>query len=240
MVSIKTDAGMIRKHNEDYVDYIVSSEYELYVVADGMGGHNAGDVASKYAVESILKFIKENFYEYDNKNTLLENAIKFANTVIYTHSIKNDELFGMGTTVVALFKCENVLQIANVGDSGAYGIKDNRISKISIDHSLVQELLNGGSISEEEARKHPKKNIITRAVGTSKNVDVDIFNIRPSEYEGFLLCTDGLTNELTKEDIEKTLLEFKMNNNISGILVDMAKSKGGKDNVTVLLVGGEV
>lgn len=240
MVSIKTDTGLIRKHNEDFVDYTISDKYELYIVADGMGGHNAGDVASKLSVESIKEFVHNNYEEYDSKEEILSNAFKYANKIVYTHSISNQNTLGMGTTVVAIFKTKSLITICNVGDSAAFGIKNFKLDKITIDHSLVQELLNGGTISEEEAKKHPKKNIITRAVGTCSDVKVDTFNVNLEKYDGFLLCSDGLTNELTKEEIEETLFNTKLNNNISEVLVDMAKSKGGKDNITVLLVGGEV
>lgn len=240
MVSVKSDTGLIRKYNEDSFDYLVTDEYEIYIVADGMGGHNAGDVASKCAVNNITSFIKENYGEYQKKETILVNAIKYANKIIYKNSLENNRLQGMGTTIVALFKNNDFLQIANVGDSVAFGIKDHKLKKITIDHSLVQELINIGSITEEEGRVHPKKNIITRAVGTNINLEVDIFTIDKDSYDGFLLCTDGLTNELNKWEIEKILSESQLNTNVSETLIDMAKKKGGKDNITVLIVGGEV
>lgn len=240
MVSLYSDKGIIRKYNEDYADYYIADKFELYIVADGMGGHNAGDVASKCAVESIKEFIIDNFYEYKDRRILLQNSIKYANTIIYSKAVKNKELRGMGTTVVAILKTEDFIQIANVGDSCAYGVKDGFIYKISIDHSLVQELINGGSISEEEARSHPKKNIITRAVGTSNEVSVDIFNVDINNYEGFLLCSDGLTNELSKEEVENVLINNEIKADTSKILVDLAKYKGGKDNITALLFGGGV
>lgn len=239
MVSIKSDIGMVRKHNEDYTEFVITDEYELYIVADGMGGHNAGDVASKMAVENIINFVAKNF-KHNGFDRLLEEAVKYANSAVYGHSNKNSALRGMGTTVVCALKVNDFMQIANVGDSSAYSIKNNQLKKITRDHSLVQELLDGGSITEEEAKSHPKKNVITRAVGTGSNVMVDIFEVNKENYDNILLCTDGLSNDLTKEEIEKALTNFGKSQNISEILVEMAKANGGKDNITAMLFGGEV
>lgn len=238
MVGMKTDVGIIRTLNEDYAGYIREKDYSLFVVADGMGGHNAGEVASKIAVETIEEYIKEHIYN-ENIN-VLESAVKFANAKIAEKASESIECKGMGTTVVACLFTKNSIVVANVGDSQGYGICDNEITKITKDHSLVQELIDIGTITEEEGRVHPKKNIITRALGTSASVQVDIFNLEKDKYSKLLLCTDGLTNELSKSEILSVINENVDYEVICENLVSLAKKRGGRDNITVLLFGGEV
>lgn len=239
MVGIVSDIGMVRNLNEDYAKYLECNDFKIYVVADGMGGHNAGEVASKMAAEGIVNYVGENFSE-NTKDVVLKNAIEKVNKDIYFHSLKNDCLNGMGTTITACLITKDWIKIANVGDSSCFGITNNEIIKITKDHSLVQELVDSGSISENEAANHPKKNIITRAIGTSDKVDVDIFDIIENKYDKYVLCSDGLTNELTKEDIIKVINEEKDLSLACERLVNIAKYKGGRDNITVLLFGGEM
>lgn len=238
MFSFLSDTGMVRKLNEDYVCYHEDNEFKIYVVADGMGGHNAGEVASKMAAEGVVEYVKKNF-ELSNSGKVLKEAIEKVNSDIYNHSIEKDNLSGMGTTITScLVTKENVI-VANVGDSSCFGIKNKEIKKITKDHSLVQELVDLGTITELEAANHPKKNIITRAVGTSKIVDVDIFVIENNAYDIYLLCSDGLSNEVTKDEIISIVDEEKELIKICDRLVNLAKFKGGRDNITVLLFGGE-
>lgn len=239
MVGIVSDIGMVRNLNEDYAKYLECNDFKIYVVADGMGGHNAGEVASKMAAEGIVNYVGENFSE-NTKEVVLKNAIEKVNKDIYIHSLKNDCLSGMGTTITACLITKDWIKIANVGDSSCFGITNNEIIKITKDHSLVQELVDSGSISENEAANHPKKNIITRAIGTSDKVDVDIFDIIENKYDKYVLCSDGLTNELTKEDIIEVINEEKDLSLACERLVNIAKYKGGRDNITVLLFGGEM
>lgn len=239
MVGIVSDIGMVRNLNEDYAKYLECNDFKIYVVADGMGGHNAGEVASKMAAEGIVNYVGENFSE-NTKDVVLKNAIEKVNKDIYFHSLKNDCLNGMGTTITACLITKDWIKIANVGDSSCFGITNNEIIKITKDHSLVQELVDSGSISENEAANHPKKNIITRAIGTSDKVEVDIFDIIKNKYDKYVLCSDGLTNELTKEDIIKVINEEKDLSLACERLVNIAKYKGGRDNITVLLFGGEM
>ena len=239
MVGIVSDIGMVRNLNEDYAKYLECNDFKIYVVADGMGGHNAGEVASKMAAEGIVNYVGENFSE-NTKDVVLKNAIEKDNKDIYFHSLKNDCLNGMGTTITACLITKDWIKIANVGDSSCFGITNNEIIKITKDHSLVQELVDSGSISENEAANHPKKNIITRAIGTSDKVNVDIFDIIENKYDKYVLCSDGLTNELTKEDIIKVINEEKDLSLACERLVNIAKYKGGRDNITVLLFGGEM
>lgn len=242
MIGVISDIGVVRSLNEDYALYYEGKGYSVYVVADGMGGHNAGEVASKMAAEGIIEFIKNNF---NNENSgenekLLEKAIKDVNNKIFIESLKIKDLTGMGTTVTVCFLTKDFTQVGNVGDSCCFGLNSELVEKITKDHSLVQELLDAGSISEEQAFHHPKKNIITRAIGTNTDVLVDIFNIQMGKYRCFLLCSDGLANEVLKEEI----LDIVKNENSFDLacekLVHLAKVRGGRDNITVLLFGGEI
>ena len=238
MIGFLSDVGMVRNLNEDSLCYHECEDYCIYVVADGMGGHNAGEVASKMAAEGIVEYIKINFYN-EGCSDILKKAIEKVNTDIYIHSMKEKKLSGMGTTVTAALVVNNKIIVANVGDSSCLASKGDNLVKITKDHSLVQELVDLGTITEVEAANHPRKNIITRAVGTSDFVDVDIFVINEDAYDIYLLCSDGLTNELTKEEIVSTINEEKNPVTICNKLVNLAKDKGGRDNITVLLFGGE-
>lgn len=238
MVGIKSDVGIVRSLNEDYAGYIEEEGYKLYIVADGMGGHNAGEVASEMAVKAVEMYVKEN-YKNDGIN-VLENAILFANEKIYDKARYGSEYKGMGTTLVAALVYEENIIVANIGDSSCFGITGNDIIKITKDHSLVQELIDSGSITEEEGRNHPKRNVITRALGTNNVVKVDIFKINRNTYDKYLLCTDGLSNELSKEEILMETNDINDYNTACDKLVLLAKNRGGRDNITVLLFGGEV
>ena len=238
MVGIKSDVGIVRSLNEDYAGYIEEEEFKLYVVADGMGGHNAGEVASEMAVKAVEAYVKENYKEQGSN--VLENAVLFANEKIYNKAIVGSEYKGMGTTLVAALVYRNTIIVANVGDSSCFGIIDNNITKITKDHSLVQELIDSGSITEEEGRNHPKKNVITRALGTNNVVKIDIFKVDINTYDKYLLCTDGLSNEVLKEEILMEINDINDYNTACDKLVLLAKNLGGRDNITVLLFGGEV
>ena len=239
MVGLVSDVGLKRKLNEDCACYLEKQDFGIYVVADGMGGHNAGEVASKMAAEKIVKYVDENYY-LEDEEVLILKAIKAANEEIFKFSKTNDKLNGMGTTVTACFVTINSIYVANVGDSCCMALRNGKLKKITKDHSLVQELLDSGTISEFEAINHPKKNIITRALGTNIDVDVDVFKLEDQEYDLFILCSDGLTNEVTKDEILKIINKEGNYIDIANNLVNLAKEKGGRDNITVLLFGGEV
>lgn len=238
MVSMISDVGVKRSLNEDYGKFLEKEEFNIYVVADGMGGHNAGEVASKMAAEGIVDYVNNNFNLWDS-SILLVKAIERVNTDIYNFSREKEELRGMGTTITACLQVGNKIVIANVGDSSCFGIKGRKLHKITKDHSLVQELVDMGTITETQAANHPKKNIITRAVGTNEYVNVDIFTIEKNEYDLFLLCSDGLTNEVSKEDIISTITFKESLEEACERLIHLAKNNGGRDNITVLLFGGE-
>ena len=236
MIEYKSDVGCKRSLNEDYCGYYEVENYGVYIVADGMGGHNAGEIASKMAVNRVIEIIRETIDIHLEES--LKFAIEKANEEIYNYSREVSELEGMGTTITALLRVGNQIIIANVGDSSCFGVKDNEIVKLTKDHSLVQQLIDIGSISYEQAKNHPNKNIITRALGTGLNVEVDIFKFSKEEYQKYLLCTDGLTNEVSNEEISSILMEEK--ENPCEKLVSLAKEHGGKDNITVMLFGGDI
>lgn len=239
MVGICTDVGNVRKLNEDYANYFIDDKFEIFIVADGMGGHNAGEIASRSVVDDVIDYIKKN-YTNMKAEELLKSAIEDANYNIYVDSLKQEALNGMGTTITACFVSGDLIQVANVGDSCCLGIKDNTIKKITKDHSLVQELVDCGSITEKEAKNHPHKNVITRAIGTSGTVNVDIFTINRMEFESLVLCSDGLTNELSIEEILETTRTSSSYQEAAENLIFSAKQRGGRDNITVLIFGGEI
>ncbi|EKQ54001.1 MULTISPECIES: Stp1/IreP family PP2C-type Ser/Thr phosphatase [unclassified Clostridium] len=239
MVGLVSDVGLKRTLNEDFASYLEKEEFKIYVVADGMGGHNAGEVASEMAAIRIVNYVNEN-YSTEKEGKLIVEAIEKVNRDIFNYSNTSENLNGMGTTVTACLMTKEFTHIANVGDSCCFAIKNNEIKKITKDHSLVQELVDSGSISEKEAENHPKKNIITRALGTCDSVNVDVFELNNNEYDMYILCSDGLTNELTKEEILQVVIEEEDYLNMANKLVFLAKEKGGRDNITVLLFGGDM
>ncbi|HZJ77149.1 MAG TPA: Stp1/IreP family PP2C-type Ser/Thr phosphatase, partial [Oscillospiraceae bacterium] len=229
--------GKVRDINED--NYCVfERDYQLFIVADGMGGHNAGEVASFIAVNNIrdhiVKYITTDMEEQLIKGIIYE-AFNKANENIYTHAKENLSCDGMGTTATLALKTDSILYIGHVGDSRAYIVRDNNIQQITSDHSLVAELVRSGNITEAEAMRHPRKNIITRALGTEKNVKIDIFTISFLPPDILILCTDGLSNFVDKHEIEKIVLEIEDSKEICERLVSMANKRGGYDNITVLV-----
>jgi PPM family protein phosphatase len=239
MVGMLSDIGNLRSVNEDYVDYFEDEDLRLYIIADGMGGHNAGEVASKLAVESTISFIKLRS-DIINIEELLVKAIKFANKRIYEMAEKNNMLRGMGTTITACIIKGCNMVTANVGDSSCFVIDKNEIKKITKDHSYVQELLDRGTITEEQAVNHPNKNIITRALGTDLTVQIDTFKIDISNIKKVIMCTDGLSNSISQKEIYDILLINKNDNsNACRELVKLCKTKEGKDNISVIVFEGE-
>ncbi len=234
-----TDVGQLRELNEDsfkiygFEDGVPSG---ICVLADGMGGHNAGEIASGMASDIICEDLKACLGEEDS-NTIsrkMAEAIDFANSEIYEKSLKNLNQAGMGTTVVVTFVKENLVRIANIGDSCAYVISDAVIKKITVDHSIVEELVQSGSISRAEARNHPDKNIITRAVGTEKFVDADFFDYVPTGGEVILMCSDGLCEMLGDKEIKKIINSSENMSAAVKTLIDTANQNGGVDNITAI------
>ncbi len=236
--SYGTDIGIIRQSNQDSVAvHIFSEECGLFVVADGMGGHRGGKTASTITVDTILNECVANFDENldeDSIKKLLYDAVCLANTEVYNKSHENPELEGMGTTVVAFIVKNNKLYTASVGDSRLYVCSGTRIFQITQDHSLVGDLLRKGVITEEEARVHPQKNIITRAIGSECDVDVDIFDTVVESGNVVISCTDGLHGLLTEEEIAG-VVSVDIEDSAEK-LISMANDKGGNDNITVAAV----
>ncbi|MBU3126522.1 Stp1/IreP family PP2C-type Ser/Thr phosphatase [Clostridium tagluense] len=238
MLGVLSDVGNVRKTNEDSVGYFECSDFGIYAVADGMGGHNAGEVASELAIKVIIEYVKANQYGSDLKEVLSE-GIKHANKKIYDMASEDDSLKGMGTTITICFKKQDRMVVANVGDSSCYVIDNKRkLSKITRDHSLVQQLLDNGTITEEKARNHPNKNIITRALGTNEEVEVDLFDVDLTSVIKCILCTDGLTNDVTYDEMYDIIIKND-NDSSCKMLVDLSKSKGGRDNISVIVFEGE-
>ncbi|MEY7999566.1 Stp1/IreP family PP2C-type Ser/Thr phosphatase [Clostridium sp. Mt-5] len=236
MVGILSDVGKVRKLNEDFAGFYKGKNLNVYVIADGMGGHNAGEVASKIAVETTIAYIKAKD-TVDMKEDLLK-AINLANERIYKLSRSNNEFGGMGTTITACLVEDMKMIVANVGDSGCYIVKYNGIVKITKDHSLVQQLVDEGSITEEEAAIHPNKNIITRALGTNLSVKVDIFEVNLEDVNRVILCTDGLSNGVSTNE----MYDIIMNNNNEDAckqLIELSNLRGGRDNISVIVFEGE-
>lgn len=235
-----TDVGIKRKVNQDFVycrQESIGALPNLFIVADGMGGHNAGDHASRTCVTTVTEFIK---YDVCLKTpvSLLEAAIKKANEQIITEAKSDTSLEGMGTTFVGMTVIDDIMYVANVGDSRLYVInKTNRqIRQVTEDHSLVEEMIRNGEVERKNARFHPNKNIITRALGASKEVLVDFFEVT-LEDNMIVMCSDGLSNMMDDVEIMDTVLENKDNLALAGCaLVQKANDYGGKDNISVIIV----
>ena len=231
-----TDIGKKRKLNQDFV-YVseepVGNLPNVFIVADGMGGHNAGDYASKCTVGTMVREIRGCFEK--NPIRILGKAIRVANDQIRRRAREDKNLYGMGTTVVAATCLGHYLQVANVGDSRLY-IMNDKIRQITRDHSLVEEMIRIGGIDRAAARNHPDKNIITRAIGALDTVEIDFFyeELRPGDL--VLMCTDGLTNMLEDNEIEGILKERIPIGEKAGKLVEAANNNGGKDNIAVILI----
>ncbi len=237
-VSHATDVGKAREINED--SYYVDEEVGLFIVADGMGGHQAGEVASEVAVKTISSTIKEAISQNPKGNQVpkvIEKAIAKANEEIYTRSIGNPDLNGMGTTIVLALCQKNKVYIAHVGDSRAYMIQNNTIKQLTQDHSAVANLIKRGEITARQARIHPQRHIITRALGTSEDVEIDISSYPWQKGEYFILCSDGLTDMLEDEEIKDVVSSHEGSSyDKCRELINLANERGGQDNVTVILV----
>ena len=231
-----TDIGRKRQLNQDFVFTCVvplGNLPNLFVVADGMGGHKAGDYASKCTVETIVEEVAKS--KKKEPVAILDDAIQFANKLIRKKTLEDANLDGMGTTVVASTYVDGTLYVANVGDSRLYIIND-AITQVTRDHSLVEEMVRMGGIDRESARNHPDKNIITRAIGASNSVNVDFFEVTMKKDDMVLMCSDGLTNMIEDADIlqiTKSEEELKAK---AELLIKTANDNGGKDNIAVLLM----
>ncbi len=234
-----TDVGKMREMNQD--NYYISGnqdKFKLYIVADGMGGYNGGEVASALAIASAKSYIENNFetIEHDKINIqkLVKSAVEYANMVVYEKAKEDKELTGMGTTLEICLVYSNRVYIGHVGDSRIYRIRKNFIRKLTTDHSYVESLVKDGTITREEAVKHPKKNMLMKALGCNSYVEPDVM-VKGFEKEDILVITsDGLTNMVSDEEIYNTIRE---NITLSTKrLVELANEHGGYDNITVVVI----
>ena len=231
-----TDVGQKRQVNQDYVyasEEPVGNLPNLFVVADGMGGHNAGDFASSFAVQTLVHTIQED--ENQNPIKIIRNAVEEANRKVLEESKLHVEMSGMGTTMVLVTIIDDYAYVANVGDSRLYLIED-QILQITKDHSLVAEMVRMGGLAKEAARNHPEKNIITRAIGASRTVNVDFFTVELTTGDMILMCSDGLTNMLEDEEILSIIQTEDDIRSRAHALVKAANDNGGLDNIAVVLI----
>ena len=236
----RTDIGSKRQMNQDYVYYSdkpVGRLPNLYIVADGMGGHKAGDVASRYTVTQFVNHIKES--NARNPISVIDDAILKANEELIELAATSEDFDGMGTTLVVCSYIDKSLFIANIGDSRLYLINKEKIRQITRDHSFVEEMVSNGEISRSNARTHEKKNIITRAIGASMDIISDIFEITYHQGDLILMCTDGLSNMVDDETIKDIVIKHQDLEIATKKLVDEANKNGGKDNISVLIVRPE-
>ena len=229
--------GILREMNQDYFfasDEPVGNLPNLYIVADGMGGHKAGDYASRYTTQRIVASVSRSSGE--EPVTILKEAITTANRLLITEAAEDEAKKGMGTTLVAATIIDGRLYVANVGDSRLYIIGTDGIRQITRDHSLVAEMVRIGEVGAKEAREHPDKNIITRAVGAGEEVEADFFEVELKKDDHILICTDGLTNMVEDEEICSIILRDASIEERAGLLVKTANDNGGKDNITVMII----
>lgn len=246
-IGMITDIGKVRKIDEDSIlaadlSFGINSESEkflLLAVADGMGGAAKGEEASKIALNALTKTIIPELFGALSFTELLENGIKNANQEILDYTTKYPESSGMGTTTVCAVVKGNNIHLANVGDSRAYVISNDEIRRVTKDHSYVQALIDEGQITEEEAREHPQKNVITKAVGIMESVEPDTMKLTLDTDESLLLCCDGVIAHLTDEDIHKIICNTNDPQNACQQIVDLANKRGGSDNISLIILSSK-
>jgi protein phosphatase len=240
-----TDTGRVREHNEDMIAF--DSDIGLMVLADGMGGYNAGEVASGIAVKTIANLVREAVEREDlriaDKTTglarasiILRDAIHRANKIIYQTARTQPQCEGMGTTVVGVLFFDNKVSIAHVGDSRLYRVRHSKLEQVTLDHSLLQELVDRGFYSVEEAQRAANKNYVTRALGVEANVEVELQEQPAHKGDFYLICSDGLSDMVEDDDIHLTVSTFGSNmESVAKQLIQLANDNGGKDNISVVM-----
>lgn len=229
---VVTNVGLVRKNNEDAAWSDI--EKQLFIVADGMGGYVAGEVASVMAIESVRQSVT--LEQKDPPPEVLRQAFYQANDSIYSEAKKHQEFTGMGTTLSALWIVDGRAYISHVGDSRIHLIRAGEITRLTQDHSLVGELVREGGLTEEEAMAHPQKNVLTRALGCNSLVEVDMYDLEIKDDDYFLLCTDGLSNLITSEEMAKISTSQKDLKKAANQLLELALERGGFDNMTAIIV----
>ena len=230
-----SDVGKVRDHNEDNVVIIKNKNEEyLMAVADGMGGHSAGEVASSLAIDYLVNSFNDNFDNFDKIhaiNWLREKVVRI-NELIFDYVAKHPESKGMGTTLVVSIITKSYILFGNIGDSSGFVLKDSKLHKVTYDHTLVNLLMKAGELTEEEAENHPKKNVLMKALGANNPVDIDIFDC-DMNITSILLCSDGLTNMLTNEQIEEVLnSDIELDDKVIK-LIRKSNNRGGTDNISI-------
>jgi len=240
-----TDVGRVREHNEDTIG--VDPDIGLMVLADGMGGYNAGEVASGIAVKTIMSLVKEAFDSQDldsvdaetglaRTSIVLRDAIIRANKIIFQTAKTQPQCEGMGTTIVACLFADNKVAIAHVGDSRAYRLRANHFEQLTLDHSLLQELVDRGFYSQAEAARATNKNYVTRALGVEPTVDVELHEYPAQKGDVYVLCSDGLSDMVEDDDIHLTISTFSANlETVAKQLIQLSNDNGGRDNVSLIL-----
>ena len=240
-----TDTGKVREHNEDTIAF--DGDIGLLVLADGMGGYNAGEVASGIAVKTIVNLVRESVEREDLRvndresgmsrpSIILRDAIHRANKIIYQTARTQPNCEGMGTTVVSALFFDNKIAIAHVGDSRAYRLRSEKFEQVTMDHSLLQELVDRGFYSPEEAQRAANKNYVTRALGVEPNVEVEVQEVPVQKGDVYVLCSDGLSDMVEDDDIHLTISTFSANlDTVAKQLIQLSNDNGGRDNVSVVM-----
>jgi PPM family protein phosphatase len=240
-----TDTGKVREHNEDTIAF--DADIGLLVLADGMGGYNAGEVASGIAVKTILNLVRESVDRQDLRaldresgmsrtSIILRDAIHRANKIIYQTARTQPNCEGMGTTVVSALLFDNKASIAHVGDSRLYRLRGEKFEQLTMDHSLLQELVDRGFYSAEEAQRAANKNYVTRALGVEPSVEVEVQEVPVQKGDTFALCSDGLSDMVEDDDMHLTLSTFSANlDTVAKQLIQLANDNGGRDNISVVM-----
>ena len=230
-----TDAGKVRDHNEDSLIVLENANHEyLLAVADGMGGHSAGEVASSIAITHLSKMFSNNFLSLEKVQAVnwLRDTVIEINELIFDYADKHPESKGMGTTLVVALVTKEYVLFGNIGDSSGFVMKNDKLHKVTYDHTLVNLLLKAGELTEEEAKDHPKKNVLMKALGANNPIDIDIFDC-DMDIDSILLCSDGLTTMLDNEQIEKVLLSDSDIEDKVIKLIRKSNNRGGSDNISV-------
>jgi serine/threonine protein phosphatase PrpC len=226
--------GMVRPQNEDRFSCVSFGKWSLYVVADGMGGHDAGEIASSIAVETVCREIEARTNQNEDPLRLIEHVVQVANSNVKKEGVQRGS--NMGTTLALALVADDTAYVANVGDSRVYWMENGSITQITEDHSLVAKLVAAGKMSKEEARNHPKSNLLYRTIGTDEHIKVDTFQVGLKKGGNLMLCTDGLWGEVSDENIHKLVSSVKDARSASEELIRMANAHGGRDNITAIVV----
>lgn len=234
--SYLTDPGKVRTHNEDSVIIVENKMGEvLLAVADGMGGHRGGEIASSIAISHIGKRFQDTSSVGTKEDAIsfIKEIVSEANVLLYKYTSEHEESVGMGTTIVLSIITKDFLLFGNIGDSSGYVMKNNKLNKITVDHTLVSLLVQSGELTLEEAKEHPKKNVLMKALGATSTIEMDIFDVE-RDVDGILLCSDGLTNMLDDEQITKVLIDenITLDERLKK-LVTKSNNRGGTDNISI-------